>query len=68
MTIKTKLDKYHAITLLGEAGGELTLVKGGKRSAYLWCSAPGGPVYTFSGAKSLAALAKAITKELRRRG
>jgi hypothetical protein len=50
-------------------GSEITLVRGGKKHAYLWVgyhndSPEQGDIYTFRGASSLRKLAYAILKEV----
>jgi hypothetical protein len=59
-----KGEKHHRITIRGDHGGEVDVVKGGKRRAYLWTGHPEGKVVTVSGEKTLRKLALAILAEV----
>ena len=50
---------HHALRITSDAAGELLLV-GKRRGAYLWVGRDGEHTITFSGRKTLRALAKAI--------
>ena len=61
-----KGDKHHRIAIRGDNGGEVDVVIGGKRRAYLWVGHPEGKVVTVSGEKTLRKLALAILAEVGR--
>ena len=59
-------EKHHRIAIRGDHGGEVDVVKGGPRRAYLWSGHPEGRVVTISGEKTLRKLALAILAEVGR--
>jgi len=67
LVIKSR-DEQHRLTIRADQPrGEVLVVRGGKRRAYLWAGHPEGTPITISGEKTLRALALAILAEVGRK-